>query len=388
MKDNKFITVLIVIIIMAIIAVLGLLGYELITASSQTSNQNVANEEQTNKVVNNQMLNQINNVNNINNEQVENQTIIAPIIDPVMPNENNEDNEEKNESFVSTYYYNQLDETAKAIYDGLKANKENLTSGNYIIDYGTKFNTLLNSDGGEEKLNKAFQSAWDAFSYDNIDLFYIDVTKMTLTNHSTNIGGIKTYKISIGPGNNSSYFQEEFSTQADVKQAQEYLESIKKQIVEQTANDDAYTKVKKIHDWLIYFITYENATDTKIQHTVYGALKNGRAVCEGYAKAFKYLLDSVEVPCVLISGTGTNSQGQTESHAWNYVQIDAKWYGVDVTWNDPIITGNGELTDTLKYKYFLKSSNEFFKDHKEEGNISESGITFKFPILDTENYGK
>ena len=35
-------------------------------------------------------------------------------------------------------------------------------------------------------------------------------------------------------------------------------------------------------------------------------------------------MDELKIPCVLVSGTGTNSNGQTESHAWNYVQLDGK----------------------------------------------------------------
>ena len=51
----------------------------------------------------------------------------------------------------------------------------------YTIDFGTQFNGLLNSENGEDKLNVAFQSAWNAYTYDNMDLFYIDVEKLTLT---------------------------------------------------------------------------------------------------------------------------------------------------------------------------------------------------------------
>ena len=63
---------------------------------------------------------------------------------------------------TNRYYYNQLDEYGKIIYDGINDNIENMKSGTYTIDFGTDFNDLLNSENGEETLNKAFQSAWNA----------------------------------------------------------------------------------------------------------------------------------------------------------------------------------------------------------------------------------
>ena len=68
------------------------------------------------------------------------------------------------------------------------------------------------------------------------------------------------------------------------------------------------------------------------------------------------------------------------------MQINQKWYAIDVTWDDPIITGGGELTDRYRYRYFLKGSKEFFKDHTENGTLSDNSIEFKFPILSEENY--
>lgn len=377
MKSDKITTVIMIIIIIAIIGTLGFLAYTLITEANNTTQAN------NNGIENIELKNQISDIQEpTNNQQTTNN--VEPILN-ISPSNNDG---QEHDGLNATYYYSQLNETAKQIYDGLKSNKSNLITGNYVIDYGTKFNTLLNSDGGTEKLNQAFQSAWDAFSYDNVDLFYIDVSKMTLTNKTYSLGGINTYKISIGPGDNVSYFQNNFHSKEEVQSAQAYMENIRKQVTEQIAKDDTYTKIGRIHNWLIENLTYEDSGNYKEQHTIYGALKNRKVVCEGYAKTFKYLLDASNVPCVLVSGTGTNSQGQNESHAWNYVQIEDKWYAVDVTWDDPVVMGGGEQTDEMKLRYFLKGSEEFHKDHKEEGKLSENGMTFKFPTLSAENFSK
>ena len=64
-----------------------------------------------------------------------------------------------------------------------------------------------------------------------------------------------------------------------------------------------------------------------------------KAMCEGYAKAFKYLcdltrFDSPKIECRLVSGT-TQSKSGTGSHMWNVVTMDdGKNYLVDVTNSD------------------------------------------------------
>lgn len=375
MRKNKIIPIILIILIVAILSILIIMLYSSLAGVNQVSSEDLENEQ-----LNTQVTQNIEAIQpSINTEEDNDIFIIKPITEP-------EDSEKKNDNLYSSYYYSQLNEDAKKFYDGLKENKENLTSGNYTIDYGTEFNTILNSEGGKEKVSTDFQSAWNAFSYDNIDLFYIDVSKVTLTSEQSNLGGIITYSLSIGPGENDNYFLNSFKNEDEVKNAIEYLENIKEQMIEQTANDNIYTKIAKVHNWLIYFVNYEESTNSKDQYTIYGALKNGKAVCEGYARAFKYFMDGIGVPCVLASGTAQNSQGETESHAWNYVQIDNKWYATDVTWDDPVVMGGEEQTDEMKYQYFLKGSEEFFKDHKEDGKISELSMEFKFPTLATENY--
>lgn len=377
MKNNKVIIILITVLAIVVITILGFLAVSIMKNNKQpVANQNVQNQDNSNQIeppVNEEQ-------NTVVNEPIGNMIIIDPNINP----SGSENNIQPTESFVSNYFYNQLDDTAKTIYSQLKQDKNKFISGNYSVDYGTQFNTLLNSDGGQDKLTQSFQDAWDAFMYDNVDLFYIDTTKVSINIQYESLGGIRTYKVSIGPRNNGNYFLDTFKTQEEVEVAKAYMEDIRRQMTEQIATDGIYRKLGKVHNWLIETVTYGGST--KDQHTIYGALADNKAVCEGYARAFKYLMDASGIPCILASGTGTNSQGEEENHAWNYVQINENWYAVDVTWDDPILVNGGELTQELKYKYFLKGSEEFKVDHKEEGKLSEKGKSFKFPTISTQNY--
>lgn len=307
-------------------------------------------------------------------------------IEPLI-NENNHQSTE-NVNSINHYYYSQLDDVGKTIYKGLENNIENMKSGTYKIDFGTKFNTLLKSDKGEEKLNISFQSAWNAFTYDYPGIFYIDVTKVILTTHTTTIGMFETHKVSVSNDKGKNYFVEGITSEAEARKREVYIQNIRDKIVESLQGYSTYEQVKYLHDWIIDNCEYDITYQEKDIHNVYGALNNHKVVCEGYARTFKYILDGLGIENVLVSGTATNSSGTTESHAWNYVKLDGKWYGVDVTWDDPIIKGGGKLTNKLRYQYFLKGSDEFFKNHMEDGKLSENSIAFTFPTLEKKNYKK
>ena len=217
MRKNKIIPIILIVLIVSILSILILMLYSSLVGVNQVSSENLENEQLNTQVTQNTEAIQP----SINTEEDNDIFIIEPITEP-------EDSEEKEDNLYSSYYYSQLNEDAKKFYDGLKENKANLTSGNYTIDYGTEFNTILNSEGGKEKVSTDFQSAWNAFSYDNIDLFYIDVSKVTLTSEQSNLGGIITYSLSIGPGENDNYFLNSFKNEDEVKNAIEYLENIEK----------------------------------------------------------------------------------------------------------------------------------------------------------------
>ena len=141
-----------------------------------------------------------------------------------------------------------------------------------------------------------------------------------------------------------------------------------------------------VHDYLVDTISYDSSLSKPYIYNIYGALVEKLCVCEGYARSMKYLLDSLNIPCTIVIGKGTNSEGQTENHAWNYVEIGGKWYAIDATWDDPVIIGNGTLSQSFKYRYFLKGSNEMAKDHTPSNTFTDGGKKFTYPSLSLENY--
>lgn len=108
-----------------------------------------------------------------------------------------------------------------------------------------------------------------------------------------------------------------------------------------------FEKAVILHDELLYSIDYE---DVENSHNAYGAIIGqggtfNKAVCEGYARAYQYLLYKVGVLSHIATGTGNGG-----AHAWNYVCIGGKWYHTDLTWDDPV------GADDIFYTYFNLST--------------------------------
>lgn len=280
------------------------------------------------------------------------------------------------------YYYNQLDVYAKAIYDDLYSHQEDLKTGLYTLDFDIAFNALLHEDSGAETLEKDFQLAVNALVFDKPEIFYLDITKMYLLTEITTFGPKKTYRVSIGPSNNVPYLSSSFPNIETIRNAEFQIENLVQSL---RFSNDKYYQIREIHDFIVENTEYDETVSKSNIYNIYGTLINKEAVCEGYAKTFKYILDKLDIPCIIACGIGQNSKGQTESHAWNYVKLNDIWYAVDVTWDDPVIIGNGSVTNEMRYHYFLRGSNSFFKDHTEDGNLI-GNFRFTYPNLSIEDY--
>ena len=286
---------------------------------------------------------------------------------------------------VDKYFYNQLEEESKTIYKALESNKENMKSGTYRIELGENFSDILEKENGQEELGNYYQSAIEAYIYDNPNIFYLSPSKMYLNIETITKFADVSYNVFINSGNEDNYFAEGFTSEEQVREAINRVEEIKNNILSQR-NGNNYEDIKMVHDYLVDNIEYDTTISRNNIYDVYGALVNRIAVCEGYARSFKYILDEMGIPCVLVIGTGTNSQGETERHAWNYVELEGNWYAVDCTWDDPIIIGGGGQTLSSRYKYFLKGANEFNTDHIASGYFTPKGKEFSYPNLSRNSY--
>ena len=86
----------------------------------------------------------------------------------ILSNENLSQSNGKEDKF----YYNQLDNIAKIIYDKLIENKENLKSGTEQIEFTkNEFDNLLRKSDGLNILSNEYQNAVDALRYDDVEFY-------------------------------------------------------------------------------------------------------------------------------------------------------------------------------------------------------------------------
>ncbi|MCL1987316.1 MAG: hypothetical protein FWG64_05025 [Firmicutes bacterium] len=159
---------------------------------------------------------------------------------------------------------------------------------------------------------------------------------------------------------------------------QKILDKISPIINSVNALKTPYDKEIALHDYLISTVKYENGNQKPHElHSLVGAILDGKAVCDGFAMAFKLLCDSVGISCIVVFGKATDASS-TESHAWNIVKLSEKCYHVDVTWDacttfDLVNYGNFNITDenmardhtwsksffpscnSLEYDYYLRN---------------------------------
>lgn len=295
-----------------------------------------------------------------------------------------QENIEMTENTTSqNFYYEQLDEYAKIIYDKLNDNIDELKTGTYTADFGLTFDDLLHQETGKQTLENSFQLAINAITFDNPDLFYLEVTRLYLLTQTTTRAFSKKFEVSIG-SNGESYLSSSFPTEESVIEAIYQLEEVKSNLIAKCEDKDVVEQIKIVHDYLVDVAEYDSSAGENV-YNVYGTLINKMSVCEGYARSFKYIMDELNIPCIIACGIGKNSTGEAENHAWNYVQIDDNWYAIDVTWDDPVVRNGGVVSQEDRYKYYLVGSNKFFEDHFEDGNIVAQA-NFKYPTLSVLNY--
>ena len=144
-----------------------------------------------------------------------------------------------------------------------------------------------------------------------------------------------------------------------------------------------YEMEKALHDMLAANVEYVSSTNA---HNAYGALVEGKSVCEGYAESLQYLLQRVGIQAIEVFGYGITDleTGAGENHAWNIVRIDGQYYLTDLTWDDQ--------KTSISYVYFNQTSAHFDQDHNEwivgyeNGDYWNGGFDLPECTATAENY--
>ena len=271
---------------------------------------------------------------------------------------------------------------------------------------------------GSKELKNAMNAARYAFYADYPEVFYINFQKLTLrvTKDSE-----ERYHAYIGSGNLKDYYVEGFTDRNQVIEAVEEFEDRVSEIVEGANNlqieegkNLTVEKIKYVHNEIIYNTSYRLESDCTPGNegfigTPYGALIKKQAVCEGYARAFKTVLDRLGINCILVQGVHQSEDTAAVPHMWTYVEIEKEtftratekvWYAVDTTFDDPYIRkiriegeedrepGEDIQEGFENTRYLLVGTETMGKEHIALETVEAAGnYVFKYPELNSEDYG-
>ena len=224
------------------------------------------------------------------------------------------------------YSYNELNQNERNIYNVIMQS---------IYSMPEKIEVPPLEDGD---LLKVFE----AISYDNPDLFCLGLTS-TLQREGQKIFFVPDYIMTY----------EEYSMK--LSNAKNIALTIAQQA---KAYPTQYEQELFVHDYIINHCTYNNDTSNPNVNNMYGCLVEGSASCEGYSRAFQYILSSLNIDNRLVTGEASDDGITYIGHMWNFVVIDGKGYFVDVTWDDP-----GSENIVLHHTYFNVTTEQILLRH-------------------------
>lgn len=231
------------------------------------------------------------------------------------------------------YYYSKL---TPVLRDVLNTIIKKLKDNESVI-------TIINPKVTSEQIGMLFK----IIDKDFPEIFYIDMK--TIPIKIVEYGSVK--KISV----NYLYGKK------DVVHIQNEIRDVTDRILLSISKYSSIQEREKyVHDYLADKVIYQHNSRNPIDYSIVGPLLHGHAICEGYAKAFKYLCEQSQLNCLIVSGKAKNSRtGIIENHAWNILYIGSKSYAhVDVTWD----SGKSYGINTL-YSYFNLPDELIESDH-------------------------
>ncbi|MCI8621126.1 MAG: hypothetical protein HFJ50_05230 [Clostridia bacterium] len=316
-------------------------------------------------------------------------------------------------------------EIYRALYDMYDSKK--LENGETIDLVNTYISeeAAIKYQKGNTTLVSAMNAARYAFYADFPEIFFVDFPKINLRITKDTAGN---YHANLGAGSNLNYFHEGFTLEETTLLKENIGTAIDKFnakldeiVAEKTERNDmtdeeyakalikyAHEKVVKTTNYRTELNAYETDSltggiipekDNRVYvNTPYGALVRGNSLCEGYARAFKTILDRIkktdeaknlDMDCILVQGMHQNEGEVAVEHMWNYVRIGEEWYAVDATLDDPFIYAMDQkkeytiIVDGFENtRYLLVGNRTMCMEHTPIGIVQAAGgYEFIYPEL-------
>ncbi len=112
--------------------------------------------------------------------------------------------------------------------------------------------------------------------------------------------------------------------------AEELADSLISQLIGENMSQEE--RAWALYSWLCSHVEYDQryysdkSSMPYESQTALGALRDGCAICGGYANALKLLFEKADIPCFNVSGVYYG-----EYHMWNIAMLDGRWLWFDAT---------------------------------------------------------
>lgn len=232
--------------------------------------------------------------------------------------------------------------------------------------YKKLYNAVLDMTEGMFSLGKCTYNElvliYNAVKNDHPELFWIPDQFAYETDSQGNIR--MAFKYTFKDGHSIDYLYNAAQRETMIAQIKNVIADSLRYI---NPNMGFYEKELALHEWLTFRVTYDHsASQDQSQNpnafNIYGALVEGRAVCEGYSRAMQLLLEYVGIDCIVITG-----KIEDTGHMWNMVKLDGDWYHLDATWNDS--------EDSGYHSYFNVTDNTIMADHEIDPDFTSLSST-------------
>lgn len=259
------------------------------------------------------------------------------------------------EEYERLYYYRSLlrDETLIDVYD-------TIVLGLQQCQMAIRFNPIEEND---------IINIYSYLMLDHPELYYVKTSYSYLINNFNQVIGV------------TPKYDERFDTVSRVNAGYAEIDNEVNPIIEEALKrTNKYAQIMYVYDALKQRFTYEITDDS---YDIYGPLKTGSAVCEGYSETFSYILDRMKIQNILVGGVIKNTN---VSHRWNMLYLDGKWYHFDITWDD------NYNDETIEYSYFGLTTEDMLKSRTIDDVVpiaNSNAYNFYYKnqlVLDNLNY--
>ena len=236
------------------------------------------------------------------------------------------------------YYYDLLSDAEKTVYSEVL----------YILR-GMMEDVVI-STMDEDVLEKVFGYVLN----DHPELFYVEGYNYT----RYSVGNIPQKMTFSG-----TYNMTPEEVNVHVEKINEYISDFSESLKNSIDKVDDYNIIKFVYEYIIFGTEYDEQAE--YNQSIVSVMENGRSVCSGYSKTAQILLNSCGIKTTIVLGRVRDG----ESHSWNLVLADGKYYYMDVTWGDSSYSlrdDSEEFSNSLppvNYNYMLMTSDLVLSSH-------------------------